>query len=510
MAKSRSFYDILGVEPAADRETIRQAFKTRVLTAHPDQGGDEETFRRLQTAYEVLADWRKRRIYDRYGEDGLDLSSEALFTTTFRGGAFGPDDRKELVDELQTLRASNEALQRQLMIVRPETTSKYASSFEAWLRNRSPDQMRVVTSETLAEELGVAEGSYEPTPLPRLESERIELTDLGPLGSAVQRRTVALPERLLWNEVLVRWLVCPVSAVDRHLARWGMIPGEEVPAHPFVGGTEGIGLVVRAGPGAGGVRDGDLVVPVRPALGTWQTLGVHHARDLRTVPPVSVELATLANLMAYIAAHRLLEAYGEIRPGDTVVQSEADSPLGQAVIQLCGLLHLKSINLVADNEIFDELDDTLRAGGATHVWRNTGSIAERIGRTGAAMPRLGLDGIGGSTLHRIADSLRPGGTLVSFGASEPKVDPFPFVPLLHRGVELRGFWLYGWLRESQDNFERMLDHLLPLVEGGKVGVRQPTYVIGDLERAFADPRHVALSLGALEEAKALAGELEGV
>ncbi len=478
-----------------------------MLAVHPDHGGDEEVFRELQTAYEVLTDWRKRRIYDRYGEEGLDLSSEALFTTTFRDGVFGPEDRVELVDELQTLRATNEALQRQLMIVQPETTSKYASSFEAWMRNRSPDDLRVVTSETLAEELGVVEGSYEPTPLPQLTSERVELTDLGPLHDVAKRRSCSLPGQLLWNETLVRWLVCPVGAVDRHLARYGMIPGEDVPEHPFVGGNEGIGVVIKAGPGADNIRDGDLVVPAQPVMGTWQTLGVHHARDLRPVPPVSLEVPLLANLMAYFTAYRLLEAFSSIRPGDTVVQSGADSPVGQAVIQICGLLHLETISLVSAGETFDEVDDALRAQGATHVWKDNGSIIDRIKRARAAMPRLGLDCVGGATLHRIADCLRPGSALITYGATEPRVDPFPFVPLLHRGVELRGFWLYGWLRESSDNYERMLDHLLPLMEESKVAVRQPTYPLDELEAALVDPHHVALALGTLEEAKALVQEV---
>jgi len=507
MATSHSYYDVLGVDPTADHETIRRAFKEKVLTAHPDHGGAEDAFRRLQTAYEVLADWRKRRIYDRYGEDGLDLSSEALFTSTFRGGAFGPEDRQQLVDELQTLRASNEALQRQLMIVRPDTTSKYASSFESWLRNRNPEDLRVVTSETLAQELGVVEGSYEPFPLPPLRSERIELGDLGELASVASRRTVSLPSRLGWNEVLVRWLICPVGAIDHHLARWGMLPGEEIPGPPFVGGTDGIGLVVCAGPGAEGARQGDLVVPIRPALGTWQTLGVHHARDLRAVPPVALELSQLANLMTYAAAYRLLEAFGSIRPGDTIVQSASDGPVGQAVIQLCDLLGLTSINLIQDREGFDEVDDMLRALGANHVWRDRGSLIDRIKRTGAAMPRLGFDAVGGSSLHRIADSLRPGGTLVSYGSAQPRVDPFPFVPLLHRGVELRGFWLYGWLKESRDNFERIVDHVLPLMEQGKLSVRQPLHDTGEgLIAALMAPT-AALELGVLEDAQALLKEL---
>ena len=39
---------------------------------HPDKGGDEETFKAVTRAYEVLSDKEKRAIYDQYGEEGLE------------------------------------------------------------------------------------------------------------------------------------------------------------------------------------------------------------------------------------------------------------------------------------------------------------------------------------------------------------------------------------------------------------------------------------------------------
>jgi trans-2-enoyl-CoA reductase len=503
-----SYYDVLGVGRDDDPDTIRRAFKQRVLSKHPDHGGNEDEFRLLQTAYEVLSDWRKRRIYDRYGEDGLDLSNEALFTTAFRGGAFGPDKNRELVDELQTLRKANESLQRQLTVVKPEATSKYASSFESWLRNRSPEDLRVITSETLQHELGVLEGSYQPTSLPPLTSERVELTDIGELPAVARRSRCALPDKLGWNQILVAWLVCPISAVDHHLARWGFLPETDVPAHPFVAGTEGVGLVVAAGPGCDRIKTNDLVVPVRPALGTWQTLGVHQARDMAPFPPLSLEPAQIASFLALCTAYRLLDAYGSIRPGDTIIQSNADSAVGQAVIQLCKVLHLESINLVADQDGFDEVDDALRAQGATHVWKDSGSVASRIKRTRTALPRLGFDNLGGSTLHRIAECLRPGATLVSYGAAQPKIDPFPFVPLMHRDVELRGFWLYRWLGDSWDNFERVVDHLIPLMEEGRLELKLRLVSASEDIQAALESRHATcLTFNTLDRARGLAEEL---
>jgi DnaJ-class molecular chaperone len=172
MTAERSFYSRLGVPSTATSEEIRAAFKKLVLTVHPDHGGREEDFNALQTAYEVLSEPRRRRIYDRYGESGLEQSAEALFVGGFRGGDFQPrkDDDKSLQTEVTQLRRENESLQRQLMIVKPETASNYATSFDSWLRNRNPNEMQTLTSTMIAERIGAAEGSYEPVALPELQT----------------------------------------------------------------------------------------------------------------------------------------------------------------------------------------------------------------------------------------------------------------------------------------------------------------------------------------------------
>ena len=38
---------------------------------HPDKGGNEKEFQDLQTAYDVLSDENKRKVYDEYGEEGI-------------------------------------------------------------------------------------------------------------------------------------------------------------------------------------------------------------------------------------------------------------------------------------------------------------------------------------------------------------------------------------------------------------------------------------------------------
>ena len=63
-ARSKTHYDMLGVNSSATADEIRKAYKRKALKHHPDKGGSAATFRKVQTAYETLKDDQKRRKYD--------------------------------------------------------------------------------------------------------------------------------------------------------------------------------------------------------------------------------------------------------------------------------------------------------------------------------------------------------------------------------------------------------------------------------------------------------------
>lgn len=39
---------------------------------HPDKGGDEEKFKEISKAYEILGNDEKKELYDQYGEEGVE------------------------------------------------------------------------------------------------------------------------------------------------------------------------------------------------------------------------------------------------------------------------------------------------------------------------------------------------------------------------------------------------------------------------------------------------------
>ena len=62
---SASAYDVLGVDPAADDEALRKAYRLRLRQTHPDTGGDAAVFIQVQRAWELVGTAEARAAYDR-------------------------------------------------------------------------------------------------------------------------------------------------------------------------------------------------------------------------------------------------------------------------------------------------------------------------------------------------------------------------------------------------------------------------------------------------------------
>lgn len=61
-------YEVLGVEPGADEEAVKAAYRREAKSAHPDAGGSAPEFERLSACRDILLDPARRRRYDETGE----------------------------------------------------------------------------------------------------------------------------------------------------------------------------------------------------------------------------------------------------------------------------------------------------------------------------------------------------------------------------------------------------------------------------------------------------------
>jgi len=87
------YYKILGVKRNASEREIKKAFKKLSLKYHPDKNKDKSEwaknmFIKVANAYEVLSDPEKRKIYDKYGEEGV-KEQTARENSGQQGGHFG-------------------------------------------------------------------------------------------------------------------------------------------------------------------------------------------------------------------------------------------------------------------------------------------------------------------------------------------------------------------------------------------------------------------------------------
>ena len=82
---SEDYYKILGVPEDASEEEIKKAYRRLALKYHPDRGGDEEKFKEINEAYQVLSDDKKRAQYDQFGTAFEDAQAGAGGFSGFSG-----------------------------------------------------------------------------------------------------------------------------------------------------------------------------------------------------------------------------------------------------------------------------------------------------------------------------------------------------------------------------------------------------------------------------------------
>jgi curved DNA-binding protein len=77
---ARDLYSVLGVAKDANEDAIKKAFRKLAMKYHPDKNpgkANEQKFKEINQAHEVLSDKNKRALYDEFGEESLSQNFDA-------------------------------------------------------------------------------------------------------------------------------------------------------------------------------------------------------------------------------------------------------------------------------------------------------------------------------------------------------------------------------------------------------------------------------------------------
>ena len=87
----KDYYAILGVPKTASAEEIKKAFRKAAMKHHPDRGGDQQRFKEINEAHEILSDREKRMQLDQ-GIDPLNPNQRTYRSQNFNQGFHNMED----------------------------------------------------------------------------------------------------------------------------------------------------------------------------------------------------------------------------------------------------------------------------------------------------------------------------------------------------------------------------------------------------------------------------------
>ncbi|MCW9036167.1 MAG: zinc-dependent alcohol dehydrogenase family protein [Rhodospirillales bacterium] len=236
-----------------------------------------------------------------------------------------------------------------------------------------------------------------------------------------------------------------VLATPIHPSNLLQISGQygQAPQLPATPGSEGVGRVTEVAPDVKSLKIGQSVMLA--GGNTWQQELTGPAEAFIPLPDGADVLQLSMLTVNPITAYLLLKNFADLKEGDWVVQSAANSAVGGYLIQLAKKRGIKTINIVRRENGVQELLDL----GADHVLVDGPDLVEQIGAITSGAPlSLAIDAVGGETFSKMVDTLTYGGTIVCYGALSMTEPSLSSRAVIFNDVKVRGFWLSKWFETA--------------------------------------------------------------
>ena len=248
------------------------------------------------------------------------------------------------------------------------------------------------------------------------------------------------------EEVVVEMIYMPLNPSD--LMVTAGIYGGAPPPLPYAMGREGVGRIVKTGPGVSEFSIDDLVIAITAP--TWQSFIVRNIKTLILLPE-EIDLKQAAILRSCPAtAALMLRNFVELKSDDWIIQNVANSAVGTCFAQLASSRGFRTLNIVRRIEAGAHLAKIPGAVVIEHVGGPSDELLEKVSdATGGALVKLGVDAIAGPATDAIAQCLADGATLVNYGVLSKEPCQIYGGHLHFRGITLRGFWVSKWLELAE-------------------------------------------------------------
>lgn len=281
------------------------------------------------------------------------------------------------------------------------------------------------------------------------------------------------------GEARVRQEAIGVNFIDVYHRR-GLYP---VPL-PAVIGVEGAGVVEAVGPGVTGLAPGRRVVYGGAPVGAYASVRTLPAARLVPLPDTVPARVAAASFLRGLTVHMLYAEVRRLEPGDAVLVHSGAGGLGRLLLRWGRKLGATMIATVGSAAKIA----TAEAAGAHHVVLHTdpdwpAEVRRMAGGRGVV---LACDGIGGATLARTLDCVRPFGVVASLGQPAGPIPPVPVEALGPiRSIGLFRPSVMGYAADP-DRYPRAAAAVLAFLAEEPIDAIGAAYPLAEAARAHAD------------------------
>jgi len=282
------------------------------------------------------------------------------------------------------------------------------------------------------------------------------------------------------SEIRIKQNACGLNYIDIYV-RSGLYPIESYPATI---GMEAAGVIEAVGEGVTDFAVGDRVAYPMVLGGYAETRVMSTAKVVKLPDGITDETAA-AMMLKGLTAHYLLFRTYKVQPGDNILVYAAAGGVGLILCQWAKILGATVIGCVGN----EEKAALAQANGCDHpiLYRDENIPARVKELTNGEGVSVAYDSIGKATFMDSLDSLKPFGTLATYGNASGKVEPFDPGILAPRG----SLYVTRPTLETHTATRELLtegtDRLFATVQSGdvKISINQ-TYALSDARQAHED------------------------